>query len=99
MKKIILNNQSILDIAIQHTGTVENCFAIAVANGISVSDILTAGLPVEIPDDLPKNTDVLNYYNAKKIQPATGTTTEQNNEIPLLKGIGYMQIGNSFKTS
>lgn len=99
MKAIILNNQSILDIAIQHTGSVENCFAIAVANGFSVSDILFAGLTAEVPEDVFKNTDVLNYYNAKNIQPATGSTAEQDSEIPTLKGIGYMQIANGFKVS
>ena len=99
MTEIILNNQSILDVALQHTGSVENCFAIAIANGFSVSDLLSAGLPADIPENIPKNTDVLNYYNAKKIQPATGTTAEQDNEIPVLRGIGYMQLGNSFKVS
>lgn len=99
MKVIILTHQSILDIAIQHTGSVENCFAIAVANGFSVSDLLSAGLSSEIPEDVLKNTDVLNQYNAKNIQPATGWTAEQNNEIPTLKGIGYMQIANGFKVS
>jgi hypothetical protein len=99
MKEIILNNQSILDIALQHTGSVENCFAIAIANGFSVSDIVSAGNPAEIPEDVQKNTDVLNEYTAKKIQPATATTGDQNSEIPTFKGIGYMQIGNSFKIS
>lgn len=99
MEKIILTHQSILDIAIQHTGTVENCFAIAVSNGFSVSDILSAGSSAEIPEDILKNTDVLNEYSAKKIQPATGFTTGENSEIPTLKGIGYMQIENGFKVS
>lgn len=99
MKTIILTHQSILDIAIQHTGSVENCFAIALANGFSVSDVLSAGLPAEIPENVFKNTDVLNEYNAKNIQPATGWAAEQDSEIPTLKGIGYMQIANGFKVS
>ncbi|WP_336690577.1 MULTISPECIES: hypothetical protein [unclassified Chryseobacterium] len=99
MKTIVLTHQTILDIAIQYTGTVENCFAIAVANGLSVSDVLSAGLPLEIPEDVFKNTDILNYYNAKNIQPATGWAAEQDGEIPTLKGIGYMQIANGFKVS
>lgn len=99
MKEIILTHQSILDVALQHTGSVENCFAIAVANDLSVSDILSAGSHTEIPEDVFKNTDVLNHYKAKKIQPATGSTTEENEQIPTLKGIGYMQIGNGFKVS
>lgn len=99
MKVIVLNNQSILDVSIQHTGTVENSFAIAIANGLSVSNQLTSGISIEIPDDLQKNNDVLNYYTAKQIQPASGLTIEQNSEIPTLKGIGYMQIGTTFKAS
>jgi hypothetical protein len=99
MEITVLNNQSILDISIQHTGTVENSFSIAVANGFSVSDLLISGTTLILPDGLQKNNDVLNYYTAKQIQPASGITTEQNNQIPILKGIGYMQINNSFKVS
>lgn len=99
MKEIILYNQSILDVALQHTGTVESCFEIATHNGFSVSDQLTAGISIEIPEDVFKNTDVLNKYNAKKIEPATGPSNAADNEVPTLKGIGYMQIGNNFKTS
>jgi hypothetical protein len=91
MKTIVLTHQTILDISIQYTGTV--------ANGFSVSDVLSVGLPVEIPEDVFKNTDVLNYYHAKNIQPATGWATEQDSEIPTFKGIGYMQIANGFKVS
>lgn len=99
MKQIVLNNQSILDIALQHTGSVENCFAIAIANGISVSDLLAAGTSLLIPEGLQNDNDVLNYYSAKKIQPATAITEGQDTEIPTLKGIGYMSVGGNFKVS
>lgn len=99
MKQVVLNNQSILDVSLQHTGTVENCFAIAIANGFSVSDLLTAGTSLIIPEDLRNDTDVLNYYSAKKIQPATAITEGQDTEIPTLKGIGYMNLGGNFKVS
>lgn len=99
MKKTILYNQSILDVALQHTGTVESSFEIATRNGFSVSDQMAAGASIEIPEDVFKNTDVLNKYNAKKIEPATGSSDFGDQEIPTLKGIGYMQIGNNFKTS
>ena len=46
----ILHNQSLLDIAIQHTGAVENTFAIAVANGLSLTDDLPAGAEIKIPE-------------------------------------------------
>jgi hypothetical protein len=97
MNQLVLNNQSILDVSLQHTGTVENCFAIAIANGFSVSDLLTAGTSLLIPENLRNDNDVLNYYSAKKIQPATAIT--EDTEIPTLKGIGYMNLGGNFKVS
>ena len=99
MSEKILHNQSILDIAIQHTGTVENSFDIAIANGLSISDALSAGLSLDVPEGLQKNTDVYSYYLAKDIKPATAKADGENNEIPTLKGIGYMRIGGDFKVS
>ncbi|MEN4762655.1 MULTISPECIES: hypothetical protein [unclassified Chryseobacterium] len=95
----VLNRQSILDIAIQYTGDVQKCFDIAIANGMSVSDFLTSGVTLTIPDEMEKNNDVINYYASKKIKPATGTTLEQESQLPTLKGIGFMQLGNTFKVS
>ncbi|WP_153394359.1 hypothetical protein [Chryseobacterium vaccae] len=95
----VLNRQSILDISIQYTGDVQKCFDIAIANGRAVSDLLTSGTQLIIPDKLEKNIDVTNYYTSRMIKPATGTTLEQENQFPSLKGIGYMQIGNTFKVS
>lgn len=96
MEIIVLHNQSILDASIQHTGSVENCFSIAIANGISVSDVLGVGSKMEISETV-NNNDILNYYTAKKVQPATGTTDFENSQIPVLKGIGYMEIERTFK--
>ncbi|AZA84790.1 hypothetical protein C1637_18585 [Chryseobacterium lactis] len=95
----VLNRQSILDISIQYTGDVQKCFDIAIANGMSVSDLLASGTQLIIPDEIEKNPDVINYYTSRLIKPATGTTLEQENQLPTLKGIGYMQIGNTFKVS
>ena len=97
MEIIVLHNQSILDIAIQHTGSVFNAFKIAVANGLAVSDVLGPGNKLMIPEDVENNGDILNYYTAKKIQPAT-TFTEQG-DAAQLGGIGYMRIGGNFKVS
>ena len=91
----ILHNQSLLDIAIQHTGDVSNAFLIAKENSLAVSDFLVAGYELVIPNGASFNRDILNYYNAKQIRPATATTDD--NIIPQLKGIGYMKIGGNFK--
>lgn len=97
MEITALHNQSFLDISIQHTGSVENAFAIAVANGLSVSSTLTAGMVLDIPGDAKKDTDVLYYYTTKNLHPATAIADAV--VIPAGRGIGWMQIGNDFKVS
>nr|DAY32261.1 MAG TPA: hypothetical protein [Caudoviricetes sp.] len=97
MTTIILHNQSLLDIAIQHTGAVENTFAIAVANGLSLTDDLPAGAEIKTPDSANKDNDVLNYYTAKSLQPATAVIMLPEEER--LEGIGYWVIQTDFKVS
>lgn len=93
MTAIVLHNQSLLDIAIQHTGSVSNVFLIAQANGLAVSDELVAGSELTIPD-VENNNDILNYYSSRAIQPATAITTIiDDNTEPSLEGIGYWIIG------
>lgn len=97
MTTIILHNQSILDLAVQHTGAIENTFAIAVANGLSLTDDLPAGAEIKIPDSANKDSDVLNYYTAKRLQPATAVIMLPEEER--LEGIGYWVIQTDFKVS
>ncbi|WP_312394742.1 hypothetical protein [Chryseobacterium sp.] len=97
MNAVVLKNQSLLDIAIQTTGTVDNCFAIAVANGFSVSDFLLQDKALFVSDELANNTDVLYNYSLRQIKPATGLTEKEIDDIPTLKGIGYMIVGGTFK--
>ena len=95
----ILNNQSLFDISIRYTGTIENAFKIAVANGLSLTDELEPGAQLIIPE-VEMNNDVVNYFAGKGIQPATGLT---ENDLLIAqtvqRGIGYMQIGKTFKVS
>lgn len=93
----ILHNQSLLDIAIQHTGAVENTFALAVANGLSLTDDLPAGAEIKLPDSVNKDNDVLNYYTARRLQPATAVILLSEEER--LEGIGYWAISVDFKVS
>ena len=97
MEVIILHNQSLLDIAIQHTGAVENTFALAVVNGLSLTDDLPAGAEIKLPDSVNKDSDVLNYYTAKRLQPATAVI--MLSEAERLEAIGYWVIQTDFKVS
>ena len=91
---IVLHNQSLLDFAIQHTGSVANVFLIAQANGLAVSDELVAGSELTIPDTVVLDTDIKNYYTSRAIQPATALTTIiDDNTEPSPEGIGYWIIG------
>lgn len=97
MTTIILHNQSLLDLAVQHTGAVENTFALAVVNGLSLTDDLPAGTEIKLPDSVNKDSDVLNYYTAKRLQPATAVIMLSGAER--LEGIGYWIIQTDFKVS
>ena len=98
MTTTILHNQSLLDLAIQHTGSVENAFILALQNGKSLTDDLEYGEALNLePTTINQNKDILSYYQSKKLQPATAVT--QLPEIERLEGIGYWVISNDFKVS
>lgn len=99
MKIIVLHNQTLLDLAIQYTGTAENAFDLALANNKSITDDLQAGESIDISTyDTQKNKDILNYYQAKKLQPATGLSSQQLiNDKP--EGIDYWAIQTDFIVS
>lgn len=89
----VLHNQSLLDLAIQHTGTAENAFAMALANGLSLTDDLTAGESLQLTAyGIQQNKEVLNYYQSKNIQPATAITAA----VEQPHGISYWAIGIDF---
>ncbi len=93
MKTTILHHQSLLDLAVQHTGTAENAFDLALANGLSLTGDLEAGdWLVASSQELKANKDILSYYTAKNIQPATAITAA----VERPQGISYWAIGINF---
>lgn len=97
MTTIILHNQSFLDLAIQHTGSVENAFVLALQNGKSLTDDLVAGEQLYL-ENTKNNKDILSYYQSKKLQPATGVSHTGGSSLQL-QGIGYWAIYIDFKIS
>ena len=97
MTTIILHNQSFLDLAIQHTGSVENAFVLALQNGKSLTDDLVAGEQLYL-ENTKNNKDILSYYQSKKLQPATGVSHTGGSSLQP-QGIGYWVISNDFKVS
>lgn len=74
MKVKVLDGQSLFDIAIRRCGDISAAYSIAEMNGLSITDPLTAGQELEIPD--PYDKDVAGYFSNRGIEPATALTSE-----------------------
>lgn len=96
MKIIIRNNQSLLDVAVQYRGTAEAAFEIALANNISITDDLTTGQELIIPNTRYYNKIVSEYYEGKGFLPATSVSDDFINNLVDL-GIGEMILNLNFK--
>ena len=70
----VQNRQTIWDIAIQYCGDREAAFQIAEINDISLTEELTAGFSLLVPE--PLNIRVVQHYIVNRIVPATGTESE-----------------------
>ncbi len=87
----VSEGQSLFDVAIQSCGSAEAAFALAVENGLSISDELAAGQ--EIHYSTIVNRDIAGYFADKGLKPATALTADDSNN---LEGIGYWSIGADF---
>jgi len=77
MQKITaLNNQSLIDIAIQATGDASNLLLIAMHNNLVPTAQPLSGQIIEIPETVKMNTDVVRHYEANGILPATALSEE-----------------------
>lgn len=90
----VLNRQTWFDIAIQYTGIVYNALDIAWANGRALSERLEGGQELLIPQTLPTDPKVLQYYQAREIIPATGQTdyTKDQNETEMFELPGELPM-------
>ncbi|WP_442265871.1 hypothetical protein ACSIGC_16475 [Tenacibaculum sp. ZS6-P6] len=93
----VSNNQSLFDIAIQTTGIAANALIIAQENGLSITNNLTVGSVLTIPNNIIEDTTIKNYYNQQNLSPASGLTKSDEGITQGLQGIGYWIIGSNFK--
>lgn len=91
----VLHNQSLLDIAIQETGTLESLFDLALANGISITEDNLSNQDLKTESNFI-DADILDYYSSKKILPATELNEEQKQTLPDNFGIGKMALESTF---
>ncbi|MBK5213356.1 MAG: hypothetical protein JJE55_06825 [Flavobacteriaceae bacterium] len=70
-KTVAIENQNLQDLTIQTSGSLEHIFEMAMLNGISITETPTPGQKYRsVENDI--NSDIVNYYVAKSIKPATG---------------------------
>ena len=92
-----LHNQSLLDLALQHTGTIESVFELAEANSLNITDDVQAGTPLYLGEGV--RNDILAYYTAKNLQPATAFSKEDEQVFERLEGISIWAINLDFIVS
>ena len=94
-----LHNQSLLDLALQHTGTIESVFEFAEANSLNITDDVQAGAPLYLREGLGVRNEILSYYTAKNLQPATAFSKEDEQVFERLEGISIWAINLDFIVS
>lgn len=92
----VLNNQSLLDVAIRHCGTIEAVTDIALLNGISITKELIPGQSLDLPSKDYGSQEVINFFVNNKMDPATALTQENIDLINSNSGIGYWIIQKDF---
>lgn len=92
----VIENQSIIDVAVQEQGSALTAFEWARNNGHSITDDLFAGQQLNIPTSQFENTDVANYFKGKRQMVACGSRVSVD-DLPVKPiGIGAMIIENDF---
>lgn len=97
MVATVLYKQSLLDVVLQLTGSIEGVVAVAQANNISITDDLVPGQKIIFPESVELDEDIMNYYKAKKVQPATAMSNEDKVIADKPEGISYWGINIDFE--
>jgi len=89
--------QNLLDIAIQHSGSVEAAFDLASINGLSITDAVAAGSNVAIASIASQ--PVVDFFSVNEIKPATGITDINIAQTISDEGIEFWAIEEDFIVS
>jgi hypothetical protein len=85
----IQSNQTLLDFTLNCSGSIENIWAIAQANNISISSMPGTGSSPIVPANIISSINTLHYFSQNNICIGTRGGLLQ-------KGIGYWHIGSDF---
>ncbi len=92
----VIAGQSLSDIAVQEDGTIETVFDWALANNISVTEILKAGTVLVNPNSEHKDTERASYFKGIQKKIATALTNQNYELVVADEGIGAMIIEQTF---
>ena len=99
MKATVKEGQTLLDIALQTGGHIETVFALAEANGMSITDRLEDGCVLTVPEPIAGGVHrTVELYKAHKVEPATELSPDDMSACPY-GGIGFMGIEIDFIVS
>lgn len=93
----VRDGQTLSDITIQETGDIHRVFEVAQLNGMSITDELTVGSLITVPDPAFDKLHVVAAFATQRHKPASALTAEDHAEIK--GGIDYMGIQIDFKVS
>lgn len=93
----VYERQSVLDVAVQHSGSIESIFDLASLNGLSVTDDLVPNDSLQ-RSEVTTDADVVFYYSTKGIIPSTAPSADDIAQHPI-GGINYMGIQIDFIVS
>lgn len=96
MQKQVLHNQSLLDIAIQNNGTLTSAFELALENGLSITEELTPGDNIKVPESNLIETTIVSFFQRKGQIIATAFNASDGQDILPKLGIGTMAIESTF---
>lgn len=87
----VISGQGIMDVSVEHTGSLEHIFKIALANNQGITDNLVGGQQLEF-EAATYNKKVVDTYKRKEIHPGNAEILEDEEA----GGIGFMKIGDDF---
>lgn len=96
MEVKVKDRQSLLDIAVQTSGSMEAACDLAAANGVSLTDTLQDG---QVLDTVPVvSAETVRRYSVQQIEPATALSAEELSALAQ-EGINFMGIEIDFIVS
>lgn len=89
-------NQNIFDISLQEYGSIEKVFDILEDNeNFDLTDDISVYKDLKVGREAFKK-DIVEYYNSRKLNPATSITDEEQYLLDNFSGIDYMIIEDDF---